>query len=95
MSKKKERQRELLALPPSLVVNYIVIYDFCSSAADVIHPSNSLRHVLLPKCCHAPYSYAIKHRKSGLKSKDFKPLKSRLVLFPLRFEYLLTGGKWY
>ena len=29
-----------------LVINYIVIYDFCGSAANVIHPSNPLHLVI-------------------------------------------------
>lgn len=29
-----------------LVINYIVIYDFCGSAADVIHPNNPLNLII-------------------------------------------------
>ena len=29
-----------------LVINYIVIYDFCGSASDVIHPSNPLHLII-------------------------------------------------
>ena len=29
-----------------LVINYIVVYDFCGSAADIVHPSNPLHLIV-------------------------------------------------
>jgi len=48
MTKKKGRQRgvNLPAAVLRLVINYIVIYDFCGSAADVIHTSNPLHLIV-------------------------------------------------
>ena len=46
-----------ISLPPLLCVNNIVIYDFCDSAANVIHPSNPLHLVI----CFESFCHTLKH----------------------------------
>ena len=54
MTKRRQRNVNLPAAVLRLIVNYIVIYDFCGSAANVIHPSDPLHLVIrFEFFCHA------------------------------------------
>ena len=75
-----------------LVVNYIVIYDFCGSAADIGHPSNPLHLIVcfeLFGCaftfCHL--FYKLKNTKC-LKALCFQGISGIFVIIPTRFEVL-------
>ena len=62
---------EIINLPAAvlrLVINYIVVYNFGDSAANVIHPSNPL-HLIV---CFEFFGYALTLRHLFYKSKNIK-----------------------